>query len=671
MAASRKKEILSFVEQKQTISILNALNTQRASGLFCDVILKVCGHEFPAHSNVLAAGSTYLTSLLSENVPRIYSQGSPQTIEVHVDSAETDKSYILVVEAILNFLYTGRLQIPVILQNKLSEIAGILQVSPLIKFCQGIKSQHRKKHVRAKGYKVEEDEGEEDLDTSRVPPLGDDGGESTDLESKLSSTGRPLRSTRLGKRKSYLPQRRQGSKEDEQISETEQNETKSDVKESPDNTPKKKKKTQYQCEKCDFTTCKPKELSKHQDWHKQQENICKFCDEHFEDGSQLEEHLEKHSGPEPYFCPSCDQRFNTKTKYNMHAPVHFKEKPFICETCGAGFKWKHALKNHEVIHSTEKKHLCDFCGYSTVHKSQLKAHRLIHTGNMFSCEVPGCNFKATKRQNLKNHMLTHTREKPHQCEICGTAFSMVKNLRRHSSLHTTVRPFKCDICDFSTTRMDKLREHLMKSHSIGEPPKKRQTLEQKYGGTTAEDADKEEKKQVTNKLTMPFKLIFPMQENQLSIVTDPATHGLGGDSNRRGISHVADQKFFAQVTEDNLAPTGQQSQQPQHGLQTSKQFPYLTKVIIPAGTQENSFTLTDSAQFITQNACVTEHGLMVTSQCDTHLVTSRGQKLIVTQGEILGGEGGFQQTTLNRVPPREFNLENIDVVPVESYTDST
>jgi hypothetical protein len=73
-------------------------------------------------------------------------------------------------------------------------------------------------------------------------------------------------------------------------------------------------------------------------------------------------------------------------------------------------------------------------------------------------------------------MLTHTQEKPHQCEICGQSFSLVKNMKRHALLHTDDRPHKCkfsDVCNFATTRYDKLKEHLLKIHNKGETPSKK------------------------------------------------------------------------------------------------------------------------------------------------------------------------------------------------------
>lgn len=235
-------------------------------------------------------------------------------------------------------------------------------------------------------------------------------------------------------------------------------------------------KKMYKCDRCDFSAPKLKDLQTHAREHLHAKNICSFCDFEAESAESLIEHLPIHQPPYPFHCLYCDLKYKTRAQLNVHLPKHMNAKPFVCEICQTGFKWKHALKCHMATHSNTKEHLCDVCGFSTAHKSQLKAHKLIHTGDTFKCEYPNCKFQSIKKQSLKYHMLTHTQEKPHQCEICGQSFSLVKNMKRHALLHTDDRPHKCkfsDVCNFATTRYDKLKEHLLKIHNKGETPSKK------------------------------------------------------------------------------------------------------------------------------------------------------------------------------------------------------
>lgn len=243
---------------------------------------------------------------------------------------------------------------------------------------------------------------------------------------------------------------------------------------------KTKKLSSFQCDECSYSTKRLKQLHEHKCEHKLAKNMCNYCDKQFSEKAELDTHLEKHQGELPYFCTSCPMKFKTKSKWKGHNLRHSDSKPFVCSLCNAAFKWKHALKAHQVIHTDKREHLCDFCGWATAHKSMLRAHRLIHTDQMFRCEIEGCSFQCTRKMNIKYHMLTHTGEKPHQCELCGTAFSMQKNLRRHMLLHQAKKPYQCTLCDYTTARQDKLREHKNKQHQIGEAPKKRVSLQEKY-----------------------------------------------------------------------------------------------------------------------------------------------------------------------------------------------
>ena len=60
-------------------------------------------------------------------------------------------------------------------------------------------------------------------------------------------------------------------------------------------------------------------------------------------------------------------------------------------------------------------------------------------------------------------MLTHTKEKPHECEICKKKFSKKSSLNVHIRIHTGDRPFACDVCHrrftTSSNRNTNLRSH--------------------------------------------------------------------------------------------------------------------------------------------------------------------------------------------------------------------
>ena len=136
---------------------------------------------------------------------------------------------------------------------------------------------------------------------------------------------------------------------------------------------------------------------------------------------------------QPYFCHFCESRFSTRKRWDQHLPKHSTEAPHVCPVCNKGFKWKHALTAHMVVHSSEKKFLCQECGFSTSHASTFKFHQRNHNGQLMKCEVvSGCKFQTTRKSNLLQHQLTHSKDKPHQCEVCGRSFSLAKNMRRHA-----------------------------------------------------------------------------------------------------------------------------------------------------------------------------------------------------------------------------------------------
>ena len=64
-----------------------------------------------------------------------------------------------------------------------------------------------------------------------------------------------------------------------------------------------------------------------------------------------------------------------------------------------------------------KKHGCTYCQYTASNKGHLAEHMRAHSGEKpFSCNV--CQFKFVRESHLKRHMKTHTGEKPFSCTVC-------------------------------------------------------------------------------------------------------------------------------------------------------------------------------------------------------------------------------------------------------------
>ena len=83
-----------------------------------------------------------------------------------------------------------------------------------------------------------------------------------------------------------------------------------------------------------------------------------------------------------------------------------------------------------------------------------------------------CGFSTHTKSAMIRHNLSHTGEKPHICEMCGSAYADKKRLRDHQvSQHTDVSGYDfsiptygSDFCGFSSRRKDNLRAHVRRVH---------------------------------------------------------------------------------------------------------------------------------------------------------------------------------------------------------------
>ena len=126
----------SLCDKSKQNTLLQSFFKQKQGNQFCDVLMKVCSKEIYAHSNILAATSPYFDSFLGQDLPRQFSQRSPQIIVIQVDGNEPNELYEDAVSIVINFIYTGMMTISNGNVSQVFEISKIMQLGKVSSFCE-------------------------------------------------------------------------------------------------------------------------------------------------------------------------------------------------------------------------------------------------------------------------------------------------------------------------------------------------------------------------------------------------------------------------------------------------------------------------------------------------------------------------------------------------------
>ena len=162
-------------------------------------------------------------------------------------------------------------------------------------------------------------------------------------------------------------------------------------------------------------------------------------------------------------CGICQKEFSNLDDLEEHMDTeHILQQNFVYEKQNAERDRRQKRGKDGMWLRVGKKFECQICKYKISCRSDLKQHMRTHTGERpYPCGICGRAFAVMG--NLTTHMRSHTGERPYTCDICGKMFAYANNLKVHARTHTGEKPFVCNICSKAFAQNKHLVEH-MKRH---------------------------------------------------------------------------------------------------------------------------------------------------------------------------------------------------------------
>ena len=116
---------------------------------------------------------------------------------------------------------------------------------------------------------------------------------------------------------------------------------------------------------------------------------------------------------------------------------------------------------------TEGGWTCSLCSKTFAHNSGYKNHMRTHSNERpYVCHICDIGFK--EKYHLKKHNLfIHSNELPEKCRVCGKRFKDSTAVRAHERIHSDARPFACRRCNKTFKTSECLWHHEHRSKTCG------------------------------------------------------------------------------------------------------------------------------------------------------------------------------------------------------------
>ncbi|XP_025100743.1 zinc finger protein 43-like isoform X1 [Pomacea canaliculata] len=155
---------------------------------------------------------------------------------------------------------------------------------------------------------------------------------------------------------------------------------------------------------------------------------------------------------------------HTEAEKDHMSTIPTLTKMFPCSECSLMVTTARSLRNHMKTHTGEKPFKCEACEKSFGERNALRKHFLrTHSENLpHVCQDCGKGFAFPSE--LNQHQVIHTGQKAHTCQECKASFTYAKNLHLHMRIHTGERSFSCEVCQKSFRQSSHLHRHI-RAHS--------------------------------------------------------------------------------------------------------------------------------------------------------------------------------------------------------------
>jgi hypothetical protein len=153
-------------------------------------------------------------------------------------------------------------------------------------------------------------------------------------------------------------------------------------------------------------------------------------------------------------CLDCTKTFPTNMALSTHiANVHEKNP---CSICGEMIPKYEANRHFRKAHTGTAK--CSKCGKICTSNELLRRH-IADAHDKSPCTI--CGEMIAKRRAAQHYAVKHTanEDKRHKCKFCGKGFVEVRKLKDHINTHTGEKPYLCKLCGAAFADKGNHRKH--------------------------------------------------------------------------------------------------------------------------------------------------------------------------------------------------------------------